>query len=190
MPLYERTDAANVWEPHMHICLHHAYASSTKPRGAAAYYFANSVYLSKAASVWPATSWTLSAVSWAVPIFANTAAITRACGRSSRSRSWWSPVSSATPKRRATSATPSHRARSEGHPARHRGVSSPSLGARLLLRAGIGTASRTVRVAVSREENGIVARTLRGAVSSTALSGKTVEEASTLPAKRAASGVM
>ena len=48
LPLYERIDAANVWEPHMHICIHHAYASSTKPRGTASYFFANSVYLSKA----------------------------------------------------------------------------------------------------------------------------------------------
>ena len=48
LPLYERIDAANVWEPHMHICIHHAYAASTKPRGTASYFFANSVYLSKA----------------------------------------------------------------------------------------------------------------------------------------------
>lgn len=48
LPLYERTDAANVWEPHIHICLHHAYASSAKARGTASYYFANSVYLSRA----------------------------------------------------------------------------------------------------------------------------------------------
>ena len=48
LPLYHRTDAANVWEPHVHICIHHAYASDPKARGAAAYYFANSVYLSKA----------------------------------------------------------------------------------------------------------------------------------------------
>lgn len=48
LSLYERTDAANVWEPHVHICLHHAYASDPKARGTASYYFANSVYLSKA----------------------------------------------------------------------------------------------------------------------------------------------
>ena len=48
MPLYERTEAANVWEPHIHICLHHAYASDPKAQGTASYYFANSVYLSKA----------------------------------------------------------------------------------------------------------------------------------------------
>lgn len=47
MSLYERMDAVNVWEPHLHICIHHAYASSTKPCGAAAYYFANSVYMSR-----------------------------------------------------------------------------------------------------------------------------------------------
>ncbi len=48
MPLYERMEAANAWEPHIHICLHHAYASSPKARGAASYYFANSGYMSKA----------------------------------------------------------------------------------------------------------------------------------------------
>jgi N-acetylmuramoyl-L-alanine amidase len=47
IPLYERIDAANVWEPHMHICIHHAYSGAIKPRGAASYYFANSVYLAK-----------------------------------------------------------------------------------------------------------------------------------------------
>jgi N-acetylmuramoyl-L-alanine amidase len=47
MPLYGRLDAANVWEPHLHVCLHHAHSSSAKPRGAAAYYFANSVYIAK-----------------------------------------------------------------------------------------------------------------------------------------------
>jgi N-acetylmuramoyl-L-alanine amidase len=47
MPLYERLEAANVWEPQMHICLHHAHSSSPKPQGAAAYYFANSVYMSR-----------------------------------------------------------------------------------------------------------------------------------------------
>jgi N-acetylmuramoyl-L-alanine amidase len=48
LSLYERTDAASVWEPNLHICLHHAYASSPRPCGTASYYFANSVYLSKA----------------------------------------------------------------------------------------------------------------------------------------------
>jgi N-acetylmuramoyl-L-alanine amidase len=48
MSLYERTDAANVWEPNIHLCLHLAYASDPKARGSASYYFANSVYLSKA----------------------------------------------------------------------------------------------------------------------------------------------
>jgi N-acetylmuramoyl-L-alanine amidase len=47
VPLYERTDAANVWEPHMHICLHHASAGDPKARGSTSYYFANSVYLSR-----------------------------------------------------------------------------------------------------------------------------------------------
>jgi N-acetylmuramoyl-L-alanine amidase len=46
--LYERTDAVNAWEPQMHVCLHHAYASDRNARGAASYYFANAVYLSKA----------------------------------------------------------------------------------------------------------------------------------------------
>lgn len=48
VPLYERTEAATVWEPHIHICLHHAYASDPKAKGTASYYFANSVYFSKA----------------------------------------------------------------------------------------------------------------------------------------------
>jgi N-acetylmuramoyl-L-alanine amidase len=46
--LYERTDAANVWEPHVHICLHHAHTASAKAQGAASFYFANKVYHSKA----------------------------------------------------------------------------------------------------------------------------------------------
>jgi len=48
IPLYERAEAVNAWEPHLHVCIHHAYASSEKPKGAAAFYFANSVYLSRA----------------------------------------------------------------------------------------------------------------------------------------------
>jgi N-acetylmuramoyl-L-alanine amidase len=48
LPLYERTDAAGAWEPHIHICIHHAFASTPKAQGAAAYYFANSMYVSKA----------------------------------------------------------------------------------------------------------------------------------------------
>lgn len=48
LPLYERTEAANAWESHIHICLHHAYAADPKAQGVASYYFANSVYLSKA----------------------------------------------------------------------------------------------------------------------------------------------
>jgi N-acetylmuramoyl-L-alanine amidase len=48
LPLYERTDAANVWEPHIHICLHHAHSGDPKVKGAASYYYANSVYMSKA----------------------------------------------------------------------------------------------------------------------------------------------
>jgi N-acetylmuramoyl-L-alanine amidase len=48
VPLYERMEAANVWEPDVHICLHHSYSPSPRPCGAACYYFANSVYLSRA----------------------------------------------------------------------------------------------------------------------------------------------
>jgi N-acetylmuramoyl-L-alanine amidase len=46
-PLYERTNAANVWEPHVHVCIHHAYASDPRIHGSASYYYANAVYLSK-----------------------------------------------------------------------------------------------------------------------------------------------
>jgi N-acetylmuramoyl-L-alanine amidase len=48
VPLYERMDAANVWEPHIHVCIHHAYSPSPKACGAACYYFANTGYLSRA----------------------------------------------------------------------------------------------------------------------------------------------
>jgi N-acetylmuramoyl-L-alanine amidase len=48
VPLYERTDAANVWEAHMHLSIHHASAASPKAQGAATYYFANPVYRSEA----------------------------------------------------------------------------------------------------------------------------------------------
>ncbi len=47
IPLYERADLANAWEPQIHICIHHAYAMSPKAQGTAAYYFANSVYMSR-----------------------------------------------------------------------------------------------------------------------------------------------
>jgi N-acetylmuramoyl-L-alanine amidase len=48
VPLYERTDAANIWEPDIHVCLHHSSSPSPRPCGAACYYFANSVYRSRA----------------------------------------------------------------------------------------------------------------------------------------------
>ncbi len=48
IPLYERTEAANAWEPHMHICIHHAANRSPKAEGAATYFFANRIYQSHA----------------------------------------------------------------------------------------------------------------------------------------------
>jgi N-acetylmuramoyl-L-alanine amidase len=48
LPLYERTDAANAWEPDIHVCLHHSFSASPLARGAAAYYFANPMYHSRA----------------------------------------------------------------------------------------------------------------------------------------------
>lgn len=46
--LYERTEAANAWEPDIHVCLHHSCSPSPLARGAAAYYFANPMYYSRA----------------------------------------------------------------------------------------------------------------------------------------------
>lgn len=48
LPLYERTEAANVWEPDIHVCLHHSSIPNPLACGAAAYYFANPVYHSRA----------------------------------------------------------------------------------------------------------------------------------------------
>lgn len=42
--LYERIEAANSWEPDLHVCIHHAWHSSPRAEGAAAFYFANPVY--------------------------------------------------------------------------------------------------------------------------------------------------
>ncbi len=46
LPLYERTEAANAWEPDIHVCLHHSSSPDPKAQGAAACYFANRVYQS------------------------------------------------------------------------------------------------------------------------------------------------
>jgi len=48
IPLYERTEAANACEPDIHLCLHHSSSPSPRAQGAAAYYFANAVYHSRA----------------------------------------------------------------------------------------------------------------------------------------------
>jgi N-acetylmuramoyl-L-alanine amidase len=48
MPLYERTEAANAWASDLHICLHHSCSRSQEAQGAAAYYFANAYYESRA----------------------------------------------------------------------------------------------------------------------------------------------
>ena len=46
-PLYDRTEAANAWEPDIHVCLHHSTNPSQEAQGAAAYFFANGTYESK-----------------------------------------------------------------------------------------------------------------------------------------------
>jgi N-acetylmuramoyl-L-alanine amidase len=48
IPLYERTEAANAWEPHIHVSIHHGANRSPKAEGVAAYYFANRTYQSQA----------------------------------------------------------------------------------------------------------------------------------------------
>jgi N-acetylmuramoyl-L-alanine amidase len=48
IPLYERTEAANAWEPDIHLCLHHSASTSRSAQGAATYYFANKIYQSRA----------------------------------------------------------------------------------------------------------------------------------------------
>ena len=45
--LYDRTEAANAWQPDIYICLHHSTNTSQKAQGATAYYFANKVYESR-----------------------------------------------------------------------------------------------------------------------------------------------
>ena len=48
LPLYERTESANAWEPDIHICVHHNWSLSAKAQGAATYFFANPVSASAA----------------------------------------------------------------------------------------------------------------------------------------------
>ena len=48
IPLYDRTEAANAWEPDIHITLHHNTNRNLQAQGAAAYYFANRTYQSHA----------------------------------------------------------------------------------------------------------------------------------------------
>lgn len=47
MSLYERTEAATAWAPDIHVCVRHAHSASSLAQGCAAFYFANSVYLSR-----------------------------------------------------------------------------------------------------------------------------------------------
>ncbi|OFW59658.1 MAG: hypothetical protein A2133_00940 [Actinobacteria bacterium RBG_16_64_13] len=47
IPLYERTERANAWEPDIHLCLHHSSSPNPKAQGAAAYFFANRTYQSR-----------------------------------------------------------------------------------------------------------------------------------------------
>jgi len=46
--LYERLESVNGWQPDIHLSIHHAWNRSTVARGAAAFYFANWVYESRA----------------------------------------------------------------------------------------------------------------------------------------------
>lgn len=46
LSLYERTEAAGAWAPDIHVALRHSYSPSPSAQGAAAFYFANAVYLS------------------------------------------------------------------------------------------------------------------------------------------------
>lgn len=48
LSLYERTEAANAWEPDVHLCIHHSWHPSAKAQGAATYFFANPFYTSAA----------------------------------------------------------------------------------------------------------------------------------------------
>lgn len=45
--LYERIEVANSWGPDIHLLIHHAWCSSARAQGAAAFYFANPVYESR-----------------------------------------------------------------------------------------------------------------------------------------------
>jgi len=47
LSLYERTEAATAWGPDIHVCLRHGYSPSPQAQGAAAFYFANTAYLSR-----------------------------------------------------------------------------------------------------------------------------------------------
>jgi N-acetylmuramoyl-L-alanine amidase len=47
LSLYERTEAAQAWEPDIHLCIHHSANPSPKAQGVAAYYFANRTYQSR-----------------------------------------------------------------------------------------------------------------------------------------------
>jgi N-acetylmuramoyl-L-alanine amidase len=47
IPLYDRMEAANAWQPDLYVSIHHNTHPSAKAQGAAAYYFANSVYEAK-----------------------------------------------------------------------------------------------------------------------------------------------
>lgn len=48
LSLYKRTELAGAWEPHIHLCVHHSWSRSSKPCGAATYFFANQYYRSMA----------------------------------------------------------------------------------------------------------------------------------------------
>ena len=47
LSLYERTEAATAWEPDIHVGVRHGYSPNPLAKGAAAFYFANAVYLSR-----------------------------------------------------------------------------------------------------------------------------------------------
>lgn len=48
IPLYQRTETASAWEPDIHLCIHHSANPSPKAQGAAAFFFANRTYQSRA----------------------------------------------------------------------------------------------------------------------------------------------
>jgi N-acetylmuramoyl-L-alanine amidase len=48
LSLYERTEAASAWEPDVHVGIHHCHSPRPRAQGAAAFYFANTVYDSRA----------------------------------------------------------------------------------------------------------------------------------------------